>query len=247
VAGAIASADAFNELITDISDEMTASLAVDGRTVWTGDQDAGTNTVTNLAAPVNANDAARKADVDAVAGLSTKLLAIDALDWHPGTAVVGGTFSIMYCTDDDSVAALPFYTFGQNLISATGSAAAHTVLGLGDLASEDTVDDDDWSGTPLAVANGGTGATTVAGAQTNLGITPYTGGDVDNLDFPVGSHLMVNPGSTTPHRNASVSPTLGSAGGQYQIVEGGGGGTPLNGTWRCRGHAGGSLLVQRTG
>lgn len=84
----------------------------------------------------------------------------------------------------------------------TSQTPAEVRATLGVSAGGGTVNNDDWSGTDLAIANGGTGASSAAAARANLGAK----GDGDTF----GSIQMGNADTTLTRKNAGQLATEGA-------------------------------------
>lgn len=147
------------------------------------------------------------------ASIKTKLsdplkTAIDSIDDNVAAAITSvatdvaaaiGTTVQPYDAELTAIAALA--TTDSNFIVGNGStwvaesgSTARTSLGLGSLATASTINNDNWSGTDLAVANGGTGASTAGDARTNLGLgtaaTQNTGTSGATLPFLNGNNVF---------------------------------------------------------
>ena len=139
--------------------------------VWTAS--AHTGTASRIAAFNGAGAASYLIVGSDVQAYDAELAAIAALAVTDGNFVVGN---------------------GATWVAESG-ATARTSLGLGSLATASSVSNADWSGTDLAVINGGTGSSTAAAARTALGLAIGTDVQAYDAELAAIAALAVTDGN----------------------------------------------------
>ena len=81
------------------------------------------------------------------------------------------TDKLIYSTGTNTFSTSTITSLMRNLLASATTADARTVLGLGAIAVLNTINNSNWSGTQLAIANGGTNATNETDARGNLGVS----------------------------------------------------------------------------
>lgn len=76
--------------------------------------------------------------------------------------------------------------FTRSALASSNAASFRSALGLGSLATANTVNNANWSGTDLSVANGGTGASSLNGLLKGNGTNPVSQANANDVTTALG-------------------------------------------------------------
>jgi hypothetical protein len=200
----------------DVAAGETAIIAADGggsSAVVTEIVGATSLGATFLQKSQNLSDLPNKGDARTNLGLGDAAIATIGIvggvqGYDAGLASIAGLTTaadkMIYTTGSDTYAVTGLTAAGRALIDDVDDAAQRTTLGLGTLATASSINNDNWSGADLAVANGGTGLSTVPtngqlliGNGTGYTVAALTEGPNITITNQSGSITITNTRSTT--------------------------------------------------
>jgi hypothetical protein len=214
------------------ADLNKTTIPLSGFGAATASVDLGTQKITNLAAPTATTDATTKAYVDAAVATklsSTSLTTAGDILYHDGTTPTrlarGTTGQVLQSTATSiqwatpTVFTNPMTTTGD-LITGGAAGTPTRLAGAAGFLKSTGAATPTWSAvnlggtdvtSTLPLTNGGTGATTVAGARTNLGLgTLSTLNTVTTTEITDGTIVNADVSPTAAIAGTKIAPNFGT-------------------------------------
>lgn len=154
-------ADRMDAEMDGIATGLSNAICRDGQSTITADIPFNNRKITGLGNATADADALNRITADA------RYQAVDA-ELSAIAGLSSAANKLPYFTGAGTAALADISAHGRALIDDSDAAASRATLGLGSLATASTVNNSNWSGTDLAIENGGTGASDAAAAFTAL-------------------------------------------------------------------------------